>query len=170
RCRDIQVEIVFCPITARMSFVMAAVAGLQHDRLNRAHVWDSMRPHERLDGFGYVSARHQRFSIQFNHGKPHPTSSAIDHGFTAAAHKLQRVIGCLCLYFRPGRDDFRRQAVKLRDVVDTQIIMPVYLDDLPLGGSNRNRGCKVQASEDKRENRTTLYWEGHTCAYAIKNR
>src|SRR5205814_7024464 len=115
-------------------------------------------------GFGDVSSRHQRFSIQFNHGKTQPTSSAIDHGFTAAAHKLQRVIGCLCLYFRPGRNDFRRQTVKLRDVVDGQVIMPVYLDDLPLGGSNRNRGCKGQASEDKRENRTTLYWEGHACA------
>ena len=127
-----------------------------------------MRPHKRLDGFGDVSARHQRFSILFNHGKTQPTSSAIDHGFTAAAHKLQRVIGCLCLYFRPGRDDFRRQAVKLRDVVHAQVIMPVYLDDLPLGGSNRNRGCKGQASEDKRENRTTLYWEGHACAMVSK--
>jgi hypothetical protein len=112
------------------------VAGIQNDRLNLAHVWDSMRPHERLNGFGYVSARHQRFSIQFNHGKTQPTSSAINHGFTAAAHKLQRVIGCLCLYFRPGRDDFRRQSVKFRDVIDTQIIVPVYFDDLPFIGGN----------------------------------
>ena len=31
--------------------------------LNRADVWDSVRPHERLNGFGYVSAGDQIFSV-----------------------------------------------------------------------------------------------------------
>jgi hypothetical protein len=69
--------------------------GIENDRLNLTHVSNSVRPHERLDGFGQVSARHQRFSILFNHGKAQPTPSAIDHGFTAAANEFQWMIGCL---------------------------------------------------------------------------
>ena len=54
-----------------------------------------MRPHERLNGFGYVSARHQKFSVLLDHGKTQPTSRAVDHRFPAAADELQRVISCL---------------------------------------------------------------------------
>ena len=136
--RDIQGKIFFRPVTAHLAFVVAAVPGVQNDRLNLAHVWDSVRPHERLNGFGYVSARHQRFSILFNHGKAQPTSSAIDDGFPAAADEFQRVISCVCLYFRSGRDDFCGQAVKLGNVVHAQIIVPIYFDYLPLDSSNRN--------------------------------
>jgi hypothetical protein len=117
---------------------VAAVTGIQNDRLNLAHVWDSMRSHQRLNSFGYVSARHQRFSVVFNHGKTQPTSSTVNDGFPAAADELQRVISCVCLYFRSGGDDFCGQAVELGNVVYAQVIVPVYLDDLPFGRSDRN--------------------------------
>jgi hypothetical protein len=113
------------------------VAGIQNDRLNLAHVWNTVWPHERLNSFGYVSTRHERFSFLLDHGKAQPTSSAVNDGFPAAADELQRVISCICLYFRSGGDDFCGQAVKLGNVVHAQVIVPVYLDDLPLGRSNR---------------------------------
>src|SRR5712671_4941630 len=134
---------------------MAAVPRIENNRLSLAHIWNTVWPHERLNSFGYVSARHERFSFLLDHGKAQPTSSAVNDGFPAAADELQRVISCVCLYFRSGGDDFCGQAVKLGNIVYAQVIVPVYLDDLPLGRSNRNRGCKGQASEDKRENRTT---------------
>jgi hypothetical protein len=93
----------------------------------------------------------------------------VNDGFPAAADELQRVISCVRLYFGSGRDDFCGQAVKLGNIFYAQVIVSAYLDHLPFGRSNRNRGSKGQASEDKRENRTTLYWEGHACAYGIKN-
>jgi len=115
---------------------MTTVPGIENDGLNLAHVRDSVRPQERLNGFGYVSPRHQRFSILFNHRKAQPTSSAIDDGFPAAADKFQRAICCLCLYFRPGRDDLCGQFVKLGNIVHAQIIVAIYFDYLPLGSSN----------------------------------
>jgi len=97
-----------------------------------------MRPHKWLNGFGHVSARHQIFSILFNYWKAQPTSSAVDDGFPATVDELQRVISCVCLYFRSGRDDFCGQAVKLGNVVYAQIIVPVYFDYLLFDSSNRD--------------------------------
>src|SRR5262249_43220367 len=141
---------------------------IENDRLNLAHIWDAVWPHQRLNGFGYVSARHQEFSILFNHGKTQPTSSAIDDGFPAAADELQGVISCFCLYFRSRGNDLCGQTVKRGNVVHAQVVVPAYLDDLPIASSNRNRGCESQGSEGKRENRPTLHREGHACAMVSK--
>jgi hypothetical protein len=115
---------------------VAAMPGVQDDRLDIAQICDSVRPHKWLNGFGQVSARHQKFSILFNHGKAQPTSSTIDDGFPAAADEFQRVISCVCLYFLSGRHDFCGQAVKLGNVFHAQIIVPVYFDYLPFTLSN----------------------------------
>ena len=101
-----------------------------------------MRTHERLNCFGHVSARDQRFSVLFDHRKAQPTPRAVDHGFPAAADEFQRMIGCLRLYFRSGRDDFCGQVVKLGNVFHAQIIVPVYFDDLPFGGSESHLRTK----------------------------
>jgi hypothetical protein len=140
---------------------MATVPGIENDRLNLAHVWNTVWPDERLNGFGYVSPRHQRFSILFNHGEAQPTSSAVDDRFPAAADELQRTISGLFLYFRPQWDDLCGQFVKLGNIVHAQIIVAIYFDYLPLGSSNGDCGSEGQGSEGKRENRPTLHWEGH---------
>ena len=136
--RDIQGKIFFRPVTAHLPFVVPAVSGIENDRLNVAHIWNTVWPDERLNGFGYVSARHQRFSVLFDHGEAQPTSSALDDGFPAAADEFQRTISGLFLYFRPGRDDLCGQFVKLGNIVHAQIIVAIYLDYLPLGSSNRD--------------------------------
>ena len=93
-----------------------------------------MRPHERLNGFCHVSAGHQKLSALLDYRKAQPASSTIDHGLTAATHEFERMICSLRLYFCSGRNDFRRQSVKFRNIIDGQIIVSVYLDDLPLAG------------------------------------
>src|SRR5262249_44827305 len=113
---DIQSKIFFRPITTHLSFVMPAVPRIENDRLNLPHIWNTVWPPERLNGFGYVSARYQRFPTLFNHRKAQPTSSAINDGFPAAADELQRMVNCVCLYFGSRGDDFRGQAVKLGNV------------------------------------------------------
>src|SRR5204862_188397 len=91
---------------------------------------------------GAPRGANEKFSILFSHGKTQPTSSTIDDGFPAAADKFQRVISCVCLYFRSGRDDFCGQSVKLGNVVHAQIIVAIYFDYLPLGGSNGDCGSE----------------------------
>ena len=54
--RHIEGKILFRPVTAHLPFVVAAVTWIQNHSLNIAHVWDPLRPHERLDRFGHVSA------------------------------------------------------------------------------------------------------------------
>jgi hypothetical protein len=117
---------------------MTTVPRIKNNRLNLPNIWNTVWPHKRLNGFGYVGARHQKFSILFNHGKAQPTSRAVDDGFPAAANKLQRMVSCVCLYFRSGGNDVCGQGVKLRNVVHAQIIVSAYLDDLPITYSNRN--------------------------------
>ena len=48
--------------------------------------------------------------------------------------EFERMICSLRLYFCSGRNDFRRQSVKFRNIIDGQIIVSVYLDDLPFAG------------------------------------
>ena len=39
------------------------MSGIQNDSLDLANVWNAVRAHQRLNGFGHISARHQKFSV-----------------------------------------------------------------------------------------------------------
>src|SRR5215472_1335129 len=132
--RYIQRKILFTSVTTHLAFVVATVSGVQYNRLDLAYIWNTMRPHERLNGFCYVSAGHQKLPVLLYYRKAQPTSSTIDHRLAATANEFERMICGLRLYFCSGRNDFRRQSVKFRNIIDGQIIVSVYLDDLPFAG------------------------------------
>ena len=114
---------------------MTAVSRIQNDRLNPANVHNPMRPHQRLDRFGDISSRHQKFPVLLDRWEAQPTSRAIDHRLAAAADKLKGIFDGLEPNLVPRTGDTRRQSVEARNVIGSQVIVTVYLDDLPLVAS-----------------------------------
>ena len=136
-------------MTAYLAFVGAAMSRVQDNRLDVADVWNAVWPHQRLDGFGHVRARHQKFSVLFDDGKTQPTAHAVDHGLTTAADKFQRILHRLELRFVTGGNDACRQTVKSRNIIDAQVIVSAYLDDLPIIGSECRRLRQNAASREQ---------------------
>ena len=132
---DVERKIFFVPITAHLSFVVPAMSRIQNDRLNPAHVRNAMGTHQRLDCFRHISARDQIFSVVLHHRKAQPTARAVDHCFPAAAHKFQRIFDSLETDFIARTSDAGGQSIKLRNILNGQIIVPAYFNDLPIAGS-----------------------------------
>src|SRR5690348_11887979 len=73
--RHIQSKIFFRPVSAHLPLVMATVTRIENNGLNLTDIWNAMRSNERLEGFGHIRPRHQRFPIVFNHRKAQPAPS-----------------------------------------------------------------------------------------------
>src|SRR4029077_844395 len=54
--RHIQRKIFFVTVTTHLTLVVTAVSRIHNDSLNFADVWNTVRAHQRLDGFSYISA------------------------------------------------------------------------------------------------------------------
>src|SRR5882757_2511982 len=137
---------------------------IQNDSLNLANVLNTMRSYQWFNGLGYVCAGNEIFSILFDNRKTQPAARAIDHDLAAATDKFQRILHRLEFHFLAGSGDACRQSVKLRDVVDAQIIAATYFDNLP---SIRGRCCFLRHRDgtgQERDREPTFHWEDHACA------
>src|SRR5436309_1675452 len=98
------------------------MSGIENYRFNLANVWNTMRAHQWLDGFGHVSARDQIFSVLLNQWEAQPTSRAIDHCLPAAAYKFQGVLEGIELTFLTCSGDAGGQSIKPGNIIDAQVI------------------------------------------------
>src|SRR5437764_13790343 len=55
--RDIEREILFAAVAADRAFVVAAVAGVEHDGFEMAEIWDLLRTQLRFESLGEIEAR-----------------------------------------------------------------------------------------------------------------
>src|SRR5207249_8762746 len=140
---------------------------IQNDGLKPAYVRNAMGTHERLDCFRHISARDQIFSVLLHHREAQPTARAVDHCLSAAAHKFQRIFDGLETDFIACTSDAGGQSIKLRNVVNGQIIVPAYFNDLPIAGSKSSLR-ESEGSADKHQGQPTLHQEEHACGIVSK--
>ena len=118
----------------------------------------------RLDRFGDIRARDQKFSILLDQGEAQPTTRAVDHDLAAAADKFERIHHGLEPDLRPGRRHFGEQPIKPRDIIDTQVIVTVYFDDLPIIRGPRHCSRQSDANSEQRNSEPTFHRYDHPCA------
>ena len=75
-----------------------------------------------------------------------PTARSIDHDFTAVSDEFERTPHCLESHLLASRYDVGGQAIKLRDVVDAQIIVTTDFDDLPIISGECQCWCQRNGS------------------------
>src|SRR2546430_11216919 len=98
-------------------------------------VWNTMRAHQWLDRFCHISPRDQIFSVLLNQWEAQPTSRAIDHCLPAAAYKFQGVLDGIELAFLTCSGDAGGKSIKPGNIIDAQVIVAAYFNDLPIAGS-----------------------------------
>lgn len=147
--RDIERVIFFVTELADRAFVMPAMPRIEHDCGQFADARDHVRTHLRLNRFRQVHARDEKFAVLLNDRETEPVARAVDEDLAAVERELERTFRILGLDLFVRRD-WSRQRVKLRDVIDAQIIVRADFDDLPWDG----RGSCVRAHRhrDRREN------------------
>ena len=140
------------------------MAGIQNHRLNLACVQNAVWTKLRLDRFGDIRARDQKFSILLDQGEAQPTARAVDHDLAAAADKFERIHHGLEPDLRPRRRHFGGQPVKPRDIIHTQVIVTVYFDDLPIIRGKCRRRCQSDEAGEQRDSEPTFHRYDHLCA------
>ena len=143
---------------------MAPVARIQNHSLNLPGIGNAVRAKLRLDCFSDICARDQKFSILLDQGKAQPTARTVDHDLAAAADKFERIHHGLEPDLRPGRRDFGGQPVKLGNIIDTQVIVTVYFDDLPIIRGQSPCSRQSDASGEQRNSKPTFHRYDHQWA------
>src|SRR2546430_16614100 len=92
-------KIFFVTVTTPLPLVVTAVSRIHNDSLNFADVWDTVRAHQRLGWFCFISAWDKKLSFLFDRGKTQPTPPAVYHPLVAAADKFERALCGLAFYF-----------------------------------------------------------------------
>ena len=94
-----------------------------------------MWTNQRLDRLRHVSARDKIFAVLLNQREAQPTARTVNHCLAAAAYKFERMLLRFEFHFVTCRRYACGHSIKLRDVVDGQVIVTAYFDDLPFAGS-----------------------------------
>ena len=147
--RDVDGVFLFVAVAAACAFLGAAVAGIDHDGLERLEVADEMRAKLGLDRFREIDAGEKILSVLLDHREAEPIADAIHDRLPAIEHDLELVGAVIEADGLLHRREITFETVEIRDVFDREIIPTPDFDHFPIAsGLARMSGAEERETEE----------------------
>ena len=133
----VQRVVFFQSENAMSTPILSAVTRIEHHRTERPQVGNHGGPQTWLDSFGQVETGNELLTIPIEHREGQPLLHAIDVDLARIVADFQPDAVIPQDHTVLGKARMGLQSVETRDVIKTEIIAAVDLDDLPIVAAAR---------------------------------